>query len=133
MSLLRESSELGRSLREVPAARARVDHILESFGCAGANEVASLLASELISNAIRHGNGHITLVVECIDSATVRVTVHDEGGGEPRVHRPDPLDPRGGRGLLIVDALSSGWGVDYGGAGKSVWFEVPVEDAQPRG
>jgi hypothetical protein len=33
-------------------------------------------------------------------------------------------DDEGGRGLALVDALATRWGVDADGAGKSVWFEV---------
>ena len=45
-------------------------------------------------------------------------------GGEPCLRSPEPSDLTG-RGLLIVDALASAWGVEYRGTpGKTVWFAI---------
>jgi anti-sigma regulatory factor (Ser/Thr protein kinase) len=89
---------------------------------------AELLVSELVSNAVRHGRPAITLRIN-MDPPLIGVSVHDEGAAMP--HEADePVDPAadGGRGLLIVDRLSSDWGVtpDDPPPGKTVWFRLDV-------
>jgi two-component sensor histidine kinase len=85
-------------------------------------EVSALLANELVANAIAHGEGSISLSME-IRSDCVRVAVTDEGAGLP-VHRESTPTAESGRGLSIVDALATSWGVDPAAPGKSVWFEL---------
>jgi serine phosphatase RsbU (regulator of sigma subunit) len=83
-----------------------------------------LLATELVTNAVRHGRGEVAVRL-WPGPDVVRVEVSDANP-----HRPEPggydLDAEDGRGLLIVGALSSRWGTAplAGGAGKTVWFEL---------
>lgn len=83
-----------------------------------------LLATELVTNAVRHGRGEVTVRL-WPGPDVVRVEVSDANP-----HRPEPggydLDAEDGRGLLIVGALSSRWGTAplTGGNGKTVWFEL---------
>jgi serine phosphatase RsbU (regulator of sigma subunit) len=83
-----------------------------------------LLATELVTNAVRHGRGEVAVRL-WPGPDVVRVEVSDANP-----HRPEPggydLDAEDGRGLLIVGALSSRWGTAPlpGGAGKTVWFEL---------
>lgn len=91
-------------------------------------ESAALMTSEVVTNAMVHGKGDVVLSVD-----TGRLVVHVEVGDDephhPRVTVPAADDdlPDGGRGMHIVDLLSSAWGVrDRVGGGKHVWFEVPV-------
>jgi anti-sigma regulatory factor (Ser/Thr protein kinase) len=85
-------------------------------------EVLALLVSELVSNAIIHAGSPFEVVVSTTEDG-VRVGVRDESEGLPVVRAPDRLSPSG-RGLMIVDRLASGWGVDAEGPGKTVWFEL---------
>jgi hypothetical protein len=62
-----------------------------------------------------------------IDGPVVRVLVSDAGGGVPTVGHPEPTAPSG-RGLALVEALSTDWGTDSRPDGKTVWFEVHAED-----
>jgi len=81
----------------------------------------ALVVSELVTNAVVHGRGAITLKLER-DGPIVRGEVVDEGGGFEREIRERGTDDVGGRGLMIVEALSSRWGV-YEGT-THVWFEL---------
>ncbi len=85
---------------------------------------ATLLTSELVSNALEHGEGDITVLVAPI-SAGVRVDVADSNLAQPHKQTPSPED-ESGRGLLMVDTLATAWGVDVlpQGGGKSVWFAL---------
>ena len=84
-----------------------------------------LAASELVTNAVVHGEGPVVVTVWTVPA--IRVEVGDSGPGTPQL-----LSGRGfhesGRGLLIVDAVASRWGVlpKIPGPGKAVWFEVEV-------
>lgn len=84
---------------------------------------ARLLASELVTNAVLHGQGRITLRA-FLDVDRLLVVVIDDGAGlEAAVSKRDLEDPpSGGRGLQIVDAASSSWGVRKGTG--QVWFEL---------
>jgi len=83
---------------------------------------AQLLASELFSNALDHGEGDIVLWVTRLPGE-LRVDVADGSPTPPRVRTVSLQDVRG-RGLLILEALAYRWGVDTveKGRGKSVWF-----------
>ena len=112
---------LGRRPAEVERGRRFVE-----AACAGCPEevviTATLLASELITNALDHGQGEITLMVSRTQHG-IRVDVADESPLPPRARRSGPDDERG-RGLLIVESLASSWGMETlpQGGGKSVWF-----------
>jgi serine/threonine-protein kinase RsbW len=79
---------------------------------------AKLLVSELVTNAVVHGTGVITLRAS-IDENRLLVEVIDEGSGSERVARQHDLHQLGGLGLSVVDAEASRWGVHAG-----TWFEI---------
>jgi anti-sigma regulatory factor (Ser/Thr protein kinase) len=82
------------------------------------------MVSELATNALRHGQGTVTIrIVVALDSLTVEVA--DEGHGAVAI-APAP-GASGGWGLRIVDALADGWGASVGTT--RVWFRVLVEGA----
>jgi len=88
-------------------------------------DVAGLLVTELVANAVLHGAGRV-LLTATRRGGTIRVEVSDEGPGRPVVQPPDPYMEHG-RGLRLVDGLSTGWGTcartDHR-PGKTVWFEL---------
>lgn len=102
---------------------------LVAQGCAGAAtgpecaDSAALMTSELVTNAVTHGRGDITLGF-LVAGLLVRVEVGDDDARRPTL-RDVGDDGESGRGMLIVQALSSGWGVQDRPPGKVVWFEVP--------
>lgn len=108
----------------VPAARRHVTEVLTGWGVPElVRENAELVVSELVGNAVEHGGGTPALVLSLCDDV-LRVDVVDPDPEQPVMRSPAAGDDRH-RGLLIVAALSSDWGTDRTGAGKSVWAELP--------
>lgn len=91
---------------------------------------AELLVSEIVTNAFQHGAGEITLQL-CLEPPGIGVAVTDTSDRLPVVSAtPPPPEQSSGRGLLIVDAVASNWGVTprQPPPGKAVWFDVrPAE------
>ena len=84
----------------IPAARAFLTRLLDGWGVSPAViDDASLLTSELMSNAIKHGVGVVNLQIE-VNEGLLHVAVHDEGQGAPIVRAAADSDP-GGRGMWI--------------------------------
>ena len=79
-----------------------------------------LLTSELVTNAIRHGQTEMLVTVD-VDDGRVRVEVADRNPARPQLREPDE---RGGRGLHLVDELSDRWGVHGGRPVMTFWFEI---------
>jgi len=88
---------------------------------------AKLLASELVTNAVLHGEGRILLRAQADDDRLL-IEVIDEGAGFEHEVRRREFDELHGRGLAIVEAESSRWGIHEGTT--HVWFEL--ERAGPR-
>lgn len=83
---------------------------------------AILLTSELVTNAVRHAGTRVILHLDRAEHL-LRVEVDDAAEQRPRRRRVDLL-AEGGRGLELVDRLSSKWGVEGRPGGKRVWFEL---------
>jgi anti-sigma regulatory factor (Ser/Thr protein kinase) len=109
----------------VPAARRFVARTLQQWNCGGVTPVATLLASEIVTNAIVHAQSNAYLRVQLMTDV-LRVEVHDRTRQLPTM-RHAPPEAESGRGLMLVDAYSSGWGTQEAGDGKVVWFEVPCQ------
>jgi anti-sigma regulatory factor (Ser/Thr protein kinase) len=115
---------------EVGRARGLSTEFLRDLG-SHSPEVAVLLVSELVTNAIRYGRPPIQLRA-FRHGPGLRVEVTD---GERRapVTAGRPTDganrsdiPEGGRGLLLVEGLADRWGWSAMTRGKVVWFELDV-------
>jgi anti-sigma regulatory factor (Ser/Thr protein kinase) len=83
--------------------------------------VAKLLTSELVTNAVLHGKGTIVLHAG-MDAGLLLVEVTDEGQGFERFAQRQGYKDLGGRGLAIVDSEASRWGIHPGVT--CVWFEL---------
>jgi anti-sigma regulatory factor (Ser/Thr protein kinase) len=89
-------------------------------------DIAVLLASELVTNAIGHEVGKtIVLAITC-PFGQLRVDVHDTSRTLP-VLVDAPVDAEAGRGLMLVASLSATWGVYRTPAGKAVYFTLAFE------
>ncbi len=80
----------------------------------------SLIATELVSNAVRHGGGCLSLDVSSRDGR-LTVAAVDASRTPPRRRPPDD---EGGRGMHIIAALTEAWGVEPHGDGKRVWARL---------
>ena len=110
----------------VPTSVARIRRFVSEAAQAVAptveSDVVALLVSEVATNALVHGDGEVRVrVLPTADG--VRVEVHDGSATLPSKREATLLD-EGGRGVALVDALSSSWGSEADGEGKTVWFEV---------
>jgi anti-sigma regulatory factor (Ser/Thr protein kinase) len=122
-----EETELRRILvaNELAPRAAR-----EALAFAGADvpetslQTALLLASELVTNSVRHGptDGRIGFFVS-IGRDRLRVEVSD---GSPEGARPAKPSGAGGYGLAFVAALASRWGAGHDGDLNVTWFEVDL-------
>ncbi|WP_129305860.1 ATP-binding protein [Streptomyces sp. L2] len=115
-------------LRAVPDARRELRALLRDWGKPGRSEIAELLTSELVTNALVHTDRDAVLTA-VVGPRGLRVEVRDFVGRTPRVRTPEPDGDTHGRGLLLVESLADSWGVRPHGVGKSVWFELGAEAA----
>ncbi|GHE53272.1 ATP-binding protein [Streptomyces vinaceus] len=95
---------------------------LASWGLAGVTHAAELALTELVSNVVRHVPGRTCSVLILCGPEGLRVEVADDCPGPARPARGEGLAD-GGRGLLLVEALTDRWGAEPTAAGKTVWFE----------
>ncbi|MFG2877069.1 ATP-binding protein [Streptomyces sp. NPDC048337] len=112
---LKAVGEIRRALRELMRHRCKVD----------ATEVAELLITELVTNALVHTEQGAE-VSASLAANRLRVEVRDFAARLPRPYVPTADDGTHGRGLVLVQTLADAWGVDAcaPGRGKVVWFEL---------
>jgi DNA-binding NarL/FixJ family response regulator len=96
----------------------KLDHLLDT---------TLLLTTELVTNAVVHAGSPVSVTVRrALDR--LRVEVADMGGGALTLREVDQ-DSVGGRGLMLIEALSTAWGTSAFETGKLVWFELPSSTA----
>jgi anti-sigma regulatory factor (Ser/Thr protein kinase) len=113
-------------------ARGQVRAAIRAWDIPVDPDIAVLLTSELVTNAIGHEAGEtITLAVTC-SFGQLRVDVHDTSRTLP-VLADAPADAEAGRGLMLVATLSATWGVYRTPAGKAVYFTLAFEPGHAGG
>ncbi|MFD0266974.1 SpoIIE family protein phosphatase [Streptomyces sp. NPDC127106] len=115
--------QLPREARSVGRARELARAKLPAWGLEGLLDTTELLVSELVTNALRYGEGEIRL--RLLLDRTLVCEVWDANLVQPRRRRARDTD-EGGRGLQLVGMLSAGWGTRRTHRGKTVWFELPL-------
>jgi anti-sigma regulatory factor (Ser/Thr protein kinase) len=141
---LRRVVRLESRLSAVAAARTEVEAAIGAWCVAVDPDVAILLTSELVTNAVTHATARrrrdgeaarrgfaagAVLLVIVADDAGLRVDVHDGCGDLPVLADcPADADAETGRGLLLVTSLSAEWGFYRTPGGKAVYFTL---EAQP--
>ena len=134
---------LASRLSAVAAARTEVEAAIGAWCTAVDPDVAILLTSELVTNAVTHAtarsrrNGgaarrgfaaEAVLLVIAADDAGLRVDVHDGSGDLPVLADcPADADAETGRGLLLVTSLSADWGFYRPPGGKAVYFTLQAQ------
>ncbi|ELS57600.1 putative Regulator protein [Streptomyces viridochromogenes Tue57] len=115
---------LGRAdLRAVPEARRALRELLRHWGRPGRSDIAELLTSELVTNALVHTD-HDAVLTVTVGPGGLRVEVRDFVARRPRLCVPNADDGTHGRGIILVQSLADAWGVRAHGVGKAVWFEL---------
>ena len=112
-------------------ARALVRQVLAAWDCDDLDDVASLLTTEVVANAVRYAADEIALRVSR-DDEVVRVEVHDSNPVLPEGRRV-ARGATSGRGLHVVEALAQRWGAQRDGTGKIVWFELATGGQRSEG
>ncbi|GAB3118507.1 hypothetical protein GCM10027160_30840 [Streptomyces calidiresistens] len=122
----------------VETARIARDHVASVLAPLTGDDpvdTARLLVSELVTNVFRHTSDPLVTIRTTLDRERVRIAVSDHSPSQPTLPpSPDPLhggkDTEDGRGLLLVAALASDWGLvprpRTEGIGKTVWCELPL-------
>lgn len=129
------SCELDRDPAQVRHAREQARKALCDWGLGEHADLAALVVSELVTNAIRHGAGTARIGVSHA-GGDLRVEVHDSGEGRPARRRPS-ADDDAGRGLALIDGLielqggQRGITEDASGPGKTVYVVIALAVEAP--
>ena len=101
---------------------------LQHWGVPELVDTTELLATELLTNALKHTRGGAVLTATLLPGPEhrLRIEVEDSLAWRPLPRPALPADEQGtsGRGLFLVEALAEAWGVRAGPSGKAVWFEL---------
>jgi anti-sigma regulatory factor (Ser/Thr protein kinase) len=103
----------------VGVARRFLVQLLEAWDLQGLEYDASVVLSELVTNAVLHARTEVRLEVSYEDSV-LRLEVSDGSPKLPMAKRPNPQAATG-KGLVLIDALATEWGVRPEPNGKTIW------------
>jgi anti-sigma regulatory factor (Ser/Thr protein kinase) len=124
--MVMRTRRFGRAIPEIPQSRRFVADVLRAEGT-DADDAVLLVTSELVTNAVRHGEGDVELRV-IVEPGSVRLEVLDDGHAP--LSAPEatpPPDSVGGRGLHLVRSIARGWGTGFDDDGRTmVWAELPA-------
>ncbi|MFF2554918.1 MEDS domain-containing protein [Nocardia sp. NPDC058058] len=114
----------------VPAARRLVTDQLQAWGHpAQFVDDAALVVSELVANAVIHAGTMFRVSITRSDTS-VTITTEDLSSNQPALNPHRARTSTGGRGLLLIAAISSRWGIDPVPHGKRVWSEIACTPVQ---
>lgn len=118
----------------VPAARAFLAKLLQGWDISDqVIDEASLLTTELMSNAVQHGSGAVDLEI-AVQDGLLHIGVHDDAAELPVERGVTSATLGGGRGIWLVQSIARDWGSDSSGEepGKTVWFELTTRQTPTR-
>jgi anti-sigma regulatory factor (Ser/Thr protein kinase) len=117
---------------EVAHARRAVGDALAAWGLADESPLVVLAASEMVTNAVMHGEGDVEVTLGAEDDV-IRIEVSDAGGGEPTVRSPDRSgEAVGGWGLHLVGEVADDWGSHVEDGRTVVWMTRRVGPSRIR-
>jgi anti-sigma regulatory factor (Ser/Thr protein kinase) len=119
-----QSIDLPADTTSPSRARVFVADLLERWHLMSLVDAATLLTSELVTNAVRHAGTGMELAVSRTDDRTVRIAVTDSAPSADLRVRASADDAEGGRGLFLVEQMATGWGSAVDDNAKTVWFEL---------
>ena len=120
---------LSRKPAAAAEARSQVRAAVRDWKVPVDPDIAVLLASDLVTNAITHGDAEtLTLAIRCSRSH-LRIDVYDKSRSLP-LGMYEPADADAGRGLVLVAALSTEWGSFRTPAGKAMYFTLALPPDQ---
>jgi len=109
-------------------ARRFVRSALTDWGASNLGEVAALLVTELVTNAVLHTRSGPEVTAR-LAGDRLRVEVADDNPTPPVRQRYGPRAGTG-RGLILVNELASAWGTESSRGGKIVWFELEARSPE---
>jgi anti-sigma regulatory factor (Ser/Thr protein kinase) len=116
---------------DLRAARRVMAEAIAASGSRVDSTEVTLLVDELISNALRYAGGTVEVVAR-VGRDSLWAEVRDASPVLPALRQPPPTSQHdGGRGLWLVNELSTAWGTSRVGAGKVVWFESRASEVPP--
>jgi serine phosphatase RsbU (regulator of sigma subunit)/anti-sigma regulatory factor (Ser/Thr protein kinase) len=113
--------------QQVAAGRRFTRQTLTAWQHTELADTASLLVSEILTNAVCHARQTIGLRLHHT-AREIIAQITDDNPQLPQRILTAPAE-EGGRGLTLVDALASTWGARLSGTGKIVWFTLAVDAA----
>ncbi|GGV39039.1 hypothetical protein GCM10010293_43440 [Streptomyces griseoflavus] len=122
---LRESWTVWRVPQAVGHARRFTRRTLRSWGVTEDIDAALLAVSELVTNALVHTDGQVRLDLTLV-GGRLRLAVADASPRTPVKPTSIGWEATGGRGVLLVEAVSADWGTLPVSGGKQVWAEFVV-------
>ncbi|MGW0496231.1 SpoIIE family protein phosphatase [Streptomyces sp. NPDC003007] len=122
---LREGWTVWRVPQAVGHARRFARRTLRSWGVTVDQDAALLVVSELVTNALVHTDGQVRMDLTLVNNR-LRIAVADASPRSPV--RPTSIgwEATGGRGILLVEALTATWGTLPVSGGKQVWAELTL-------
>jgi anti-sigma regulatory factor (Ser/Thr protein kinase) len=115
---------------QVTYVRHQTRLVLRLWRLTDLTDAVEVLISEIATNAVRHARTLFT-VAAIWDGRALRVEVSDASLVTPQPQLAVHSDREGGRGLLMVDAIATDWGVDVHPDGKTVWFVISRDPTMP--
>ncbi|KAB1990534.1 SpoIIE family protein phosphatase [Streptomyces triticiradicis] len=123
---LRESWTVWRVPEAVRHARRYTRRALRSWGVGAYTDTALLIVSELVTNALVHTDGQVRLDLTLVNHR-LRIAVADNSPRTPIKPTSIGWEATGGRGILLVEAMSATWGTVPVSGGKQVWSEIALD------
>jgi anti-sigma regulatory factor (Ser/Thr protein kinase) len=110
------------------AARHWVSGLLDRWELSSLSDMATLLTSELATNAVRHTRSAPTVTAAAADGVLEIAVADRDPNHLPGISHAQQTTQPGGRGLAIVETLAQQWGTKVLPQGKQVWFHLGIRD-----